>query len=185
MIVICTKQVIQDCFRVGLKVKFAVSLWLAGSVSPYVYAHQLSAKASSLWHREYRQGASRRVCVCERNIQSAGGDCGPVWNICRWHIPWYYRADFLMVYVKQLIGSMSSSCPPKILSDTLSNSSHPLITQVMALYTGFSTRHGPRGTVLPIWESQVFIFMLSHSVTGEIIGKKVSLGTELYCFGKR
>lgn len=60
----------------------------------------------------------------------------------------------------------------------------PSITQVMALYTGFSTRHGPLGTILPIWESQVFIFMLSHSVTGEIIGKKVSLGTELYCFGK-
>lgn len=144
MIAICTKQLIQDFFRVGLKVKFAVSPWLVGSVPLYVCAHQLSAKASSLWHGQYRQGASHRVCVCVWvKYTECWGWLWTVWNICRWHIPWYYWADFLMVYVKQLIGSMSSSCPPRILSAILSNSSHPLITQVMALYTGFSMRHGP------------------------------------------
>lgn len=68
MIAVCTKQLIQDFFRVRLKVKFAVSPWLVGSVPLYVCAHQLSAKASSLWHGQYRQGASRRVCVCVSEV---------------------------------------------------------------------------------------------------------------------
>ena len=162
MIAVCTKQLIQDFFRVRLKVKFAVSPWLVGSVPLYVCAHQLSAKASSLWHGQYRQGASRRVCVCVSEVYRVLGVTVD-------------RLEYLQVTY------------PLILLGRLFDGVCEAINRIYVLFMPSKDSvwdMGLFGTVLPIWESQVFIFMLSHSVTGEIIGKKVSLGTEMYCFGK-